>query len=394
MPNLGLTNENFKWLAQQLGCDPEMVMSVAKTECKRDPFDADGFPAILFERHIFYRNAPRDKRDQWHMLYPTICNPQATPAGGYGSYDDQRAKFDQAFGLNPDAAMEACSWGPFQELGANFRDYDFATVGEFVDTMKDGLGGACEIFVKSMKHRGLQGPMQLHQFVTIAMRYNGTSFRRFNYDGQLRDNYNHAEALHIQWAVIAATEPPRKAAPGTDAPVSVPEVDEGSGELITGNEPQAPQDQPAQPTEEQPTVQPQALVGPPADQPVVTVAQISPEKDSKIDQTITRWSARWAAMPAALLAFLGSSVAWVKDAPLHLVETLAISGSLTAGIYFVTKMIVTAFDKARADKLQEQREAQAHELQVLTIQSAMNKNTNTVQIAPAQIANSDTPGTA
>lgn len=207
---LGLTNANFKWIAQQLNCSPEMVISVSKVECKREPFDADGFPAILFERHIFYRKAPVSKRAEWAKAYPQICNPKTTPKGGYGSYAAQRVKFSQAFALDRDAAMKACSWGPFQELGANYADYGFETVGEFVDTMKDGLGGAVDIFIKSIKHRGLDDDMRDLRFSVIARLYNGAGYRKFKYDELLEAAYLEAKRQRIAWNRLTAKAPSRK----------------------------------------------------------------------------------------------------------------------------------------------------------------------------------------
>lgn len=224
MPSLKLSNGNFKWIAEEIGCEPEMVMAVTAVECKREPFDSDGFPAILFERHIFYRKAPAHKRDEWARQYPRICNRYPTPPGGYGSYSAQRGFFSQAFALDRDAAMKACSWGPFQEMGMNYADYGFDTVGEFVDTMKDGLGGACEIFIKSIKHRGIDDDMREHRYSIIARLYNGANYKKFHYDDKIEDEYRQAKRRQIPWDDIVATEPSRK---GNPAPIDtfVEEVD-------------------------------------------------------------------------------------------------------------------------------------------------------------------------
>ena len=147
---LGLTNENFKWIAQQIdkNCEPEMVMAFSRVECKREPFDADGFPAILYERHVAYRNIePKSRAVSLAKQFPLLIARSGYGKGGYGSYAQQRIKFSQAFKIDQNMAMEACSWGPFQELGENWEQYGFNNVGEFVDTMKNGLYGACDIFI-------------------------------------------------------------------------------------------------------------------------------------------------------------------------------------------------------------------------------------------------------
>jgi hypothetical protein len=208
--NLGLKDPHFKWIAERINCEPEMVISFSKVECKRPPFDADGFPAILFERHIFYRNLPREMRAQVARDHPDLCAPKGYGPGGYGTYAQQRGKFNRAFAIHPDAAMEACSWGAFQELGENWHDYGFARVGDFVDAMKNGLRGQCEIFIKSIKHRGLQDEMQRRDFPTLARLYNGAGYRKFNYDGQIHDEYNIARNRRVNWDKVEAAPPPSR----------------------------------------------------------------------------------------------------------------------------------------------------------------------------------------
>lgn len=174
-------------------------MAVSHVEAPKGGFYDDGFPAILFERHKFYKHARRDKRNEWYSLYPTICNPTATPRGGYGSVDKQRVKFSQAFALDPDAAMMACSWGAFQELGENYDDYGFHSVGEFVDKMKSGIEGQLEIFIRSIRHRGLVDELQRKDAAGFARLYNGANYRRFEYDDQIKNAYTIFKAKNIDW---------------------------------------------------------------------------------------------------------------------------------------------------------------------------------------------------
>ena len=106
-----LTDQDYCKAAKRLNCPVASVKTVREVESKGAAFYADGFPIILFERHKFYKHADRARRDEWHREHPTICNPSATPRGGYGTYADQRVKFNLAYSLDPHAAMMACSWG-------------------------------------------------------------------------------------------------------------------------------------------------------------------------------------------------------------------------------------------------------------------------------------------
>lgn len=211
---LGLTNENFKWIADEIGCEPEMVIAVSKVECKREPFDGDGFPAILFEKHVFYRNLePQSLAVEYARKYPDICGRRGYGRGRYGSYDEQRIRFSKAFKLNNQAAMEGCSWGPFQELGENWEGLGFKNVGEMIDTMKNGLYGASVVFIKSIKMRNLNSPMKKRQYALIARRYNGAGYAEFNYDGQIEDQYEIAKKKKIDWDDIEAKPPSQKLKP-------------------------------------------------------------------------------------------------------------------------------------------------------------------------------------
>lgn len=223
---LALTNENYKWIADELGCEPEMVIAVSKVECKREPFDEDGFPAILFEKHVFYRNLePHSLAIQYTRDYPSICGRTGYGKGRYGTYDEQRVRFSKAFALNKQAAMEGCSWGPFQELGENWEELGFKDVGEFVDTMKNGLFGACIIFIKSIKMRGLINAFKTRKYALIARKYNGSGYAKFNYDGQIEDQYLIAKKKDIDWSKIRARPAATKAKPRWIGDFAIKEVD-------------------------------------------------------------------------------------------------------------------------------------------------------------------------
>lgn len=180
-----LTDPDFCRAAQTLKCSPEAIKAVSLVESSGSGFYDDGFPTILFERHIFWKNAPRSIRQQWYEAHPEICNPKATPKGGYGGKDTQRVKFTLAMSLDPDTAMKACSWGMFQELGENYKDCGFDSVGAFVDMMKSGAAGHLEIFVRSIQHRHLADELQREDWDGFAVNYNGSSYRKWKYDDKM-----------------------------------------------------------------------------------------------------------------------------------------------------------------------------------------------------------------
>jgi hypothetical protein len=50
-----LTEAVFLEAAQALGCEPAAVKAVAEVESRGAPFDREGRPTILYERHVFAR---------------------------------------------------------------------------------------------------------------------------------------------------------------------------------------------------------------------------------------------------------------------------------------------------------------------------------------------------
>lgn len=193
---------HFKTVANLLGCRPEVIMAIYAVETPREPFDSSGFPSILYERHVFYRNAPKAMRSKWMSEYPTLCNSATTTKGGYGSYAMQRSKFSRAFTLDKRAAMMACSWGAFQELGENYEGLGFDTVDEFVDQMKSGIEGQLDILVRSLKMRKLSQALKSLDWQTIAKKYNGIAYKKWGYDTQLATEYSAAVKAQIDWSSI------------------------------------------------------------------------------------------------------------------------------------------------------------------------------------------------
>lgn len=192
-----LTEKDYQKAADRLGVEPAIIRAFAEVESKGAGFFGDK-PTILFERHIFYRSAPLKKRDLWMKTHPHLCHKRPFPKGGYGKLKDQYKKLDEAVALDWRAAHMACSWGTFQELGANYADYGFKDVGEFVEMMSSGVDGQLEIFVRSIEKRGLVKWMKKPSLVNcakIARNYNGPSYAKFGYDRKIWDAYlKHSKA--------------------------------------------------------------------------------------------------------------------------------------------------------------------------------------------------------
>lgn len=363
-----LTETDFIRAAERLRCEVPAIKAVAQVESRGAGFYGDGFPVILFERHIFRR----ETKGKYTRTHPHLSGP----AGNYGpAGKNQRVKFSQAFALDADAAMKSCSWGKFQIMGFNHKICGFATVDAFVDAMKQDEGKHLDAFVAFVISQRLDRPLREKAWTDFARGYNGKGYAKNKYDTKMAAAYrkfvNEAieEPSSINSAVASLSSEhkgetslnPQEAA---NAPPIVPPMGDAPPSLVA------------------------------VQTPVVEVEQVKPEQEDTIDKTISKWSARFVAVPAAALSFLGGVWSWLTSSDVRITITLIVAGSTVAALYFGIRMIMNSRDKARQDKLQAEREQRAHELQIMTLQSAMNKDLNTVRIVPQPIANSDNPANA
>jgi hypothetical protein len=200
-----LTNNDFCKAAKRLKCEVASIKAFGEVESKRAAFDKNGFPTILFERHKFYKYATN--RKEWAKSDPDICNPVA---GGYGSYASQKPKFDRAFKLDPHAAMMACSWGMFQVMGFNWKELGYKSVDDFVDQMKSGEAAHLDSFVRYILVNHLDDELRARDWNTLALRYNGSDYRKNNYHVKLPAAYKKFAKENIDCSTSAAgpeTEP-------------------------------------------------------------------------------------------------------------------------------------------------------------------------------------------
>jgi hypothetical protein len=179
-----LTEQDFINASKTSKLSVAEIKTVSEVESRGKAFYADGFPVILFERHKFSKFT-KGKFDKSH---PEISNPKA---GGYGAAgDNQRRKFNIAFGLNAEAAMMSCSWGRFQIMGFNFAMCGFLSVGAFVDAMKESEVRQLDLFLEYVRAAGLKDELQRHDWVNFARLYNGADYKKNNYDVKLKNAYD------------------------------------------------------------------------------------------------------------------------------------------------------------------------------------------------------------
>jgi hypothetical protein len=204
-PARGLSEADYADAAQSLGVEIAVIKAVAEVESPRGPFDSQGRPEILFERHYFHR-LTAGEHDAAH---PDISS---STAGGYGKFSAQYPKLQRAYELNPDAALRSASWGRFQIMGNNYEAAGFTSVVPFVRAMTKSELEHLNAFVHFVKSDPAQvSALQKKDWAGFAVRYNGKAYKKNNYDVKL-------EAAYEKFAAAAAA-PGGTAGSGSASPI-------------------------------------------------------------------------------------------------------------------------------------------------------------------------------
>lgn len=186
-----LIESDFHAAAKLLKCDVAAINAVAEVESSGKGFLSDGRVKILFEGHWFYKYT----KGIYAASHPTICYPKwtkkfyATGANGdiRGAGELQRLR--EAIALNRTAALLSASYGKFQIMGFNYAICGFVTVDDFYKAMKISEGEHLNAFCKYVKHNSLDDEMRNHKWAEFALRYNGTDYKKNQYDTKLANAY-------------------------------------------------------------------------------------------------------------------------------------------------------------------------------------------------------------
>lgn len=181
----GLSEAAYLDMARRLECEVAAIKAVVETELEiLKPFDAQGRPRILFERHKFHKHT----NGRYDASHPDISNPRW---GGHGKLSEQYPKLERAIRLDRNAALKSASWGAFQILGENHAAAGHATVDAFVAAMRSGVNAQAEAFVAFVKaNRRMLTALRQRNWAVFARLYNGPAYADHNYDGRMRKNYH------------------------------------------------------------------------------------------------------------------------------------------------------------------------------------------------------------
>lgn len=182
---------DFEQAAKSLDVEVAAIKAVHEVESGgRSGFLKDGRPVILFEGHIFWSELkkrgvdPEKYSDEYSDVLFQKWN-KASYIGGIAEYD----RLGKASKIHNDAALCSASWGMFQIMGFNHKLCEFATIQDYVESIKQSANNHLISFVKFIKNTRLDKPLRELDWKTFAKRYNGPGYEQNKYDKKLEAAY-------------------------------------------------------------------------------------------------------------------------------------------------------------------------------------------------------------
>jgi hypothetical protein len=179
-----LNDQDFRSVAQSIGCEVAAARAVAEVEASGSGFQTDGRPKILFEAHWFSDfTGGRFDRTNGDISSP-VWNRNLY-VGGAGEWD----RLYRAVNLNREAAMKSASWGLGQIMGFNHEASGYRDVEAFVRDMHESEGRQLAAMFNFIKSNRLDRFLINKDWAGFALRYNGESYRVNRYDEKLAEAY-------------------------------------------------------------------------------------------------------------------------------------------------------------------------------------------------------------
>ena len=177
---LDITEDQFKKMALELGCEVAAIKAITYTETGGSSFFGNGLPKILFEKHKFYGFTAPAKGAHPYSKYPDICYPKA---GGYGPDGiHQYERLLKAAKLDKNAALKSCSWGAFQVLAEYFSSCGYASAEELANDCMSSVESHVKLFITFMKKEKPHAIKALKEkkWEDFTYAYNGKNWKEQN----------------------------------------------------------------------------------------------------------------------------------------------------------------------------------------------------------------------
>jgi hypothetical protein len=155
-----LTTNDYQKAAQRLGCEVAAIKAVAEVESSGNGFYANGTVKSKYEAHIFKRLTGKTA-----------------------------SSYQQAYGINAKAAMEATSWGKFQIMGFNATKIGYSSASSMVAAFEKNEQNQLQGFVQFIEWKKLQNALKNRDWQSFAYSYNGADYAKYGYHTKMAQAY-------------------------------------------------------------------------------------------------------------------------------------------------------------------------------------------------------------
>lgn len=183
----------YAGVAAKLGVDEAAVRAVAEVESSGEPLwliAGECKPPIRLEAHWFGKLTGYRFND----THPGISCRKWTSALAARTREGAWRQFEEAAALDPEAAIQASSWGAFQIMGFHYGALGFATPQAFADAMQTP-DGQLDVFARFIEvNPPILDALRRCDWTAFALHYNGPG-QVDSYAGRLARAYQvHQEA--------------------------------------------------------------------------------------------------------------------------------------------------------------------------------------------------------
>jgi hypothetical protein len=173
-----LTDNQIAELAEKNGYAYAALRAIIEVESGGIGFSlVTGKIIIQFEPLWFKRE---------HQDWKNITAGHTWENNGVSDQAHEWQAFNDAYGIDQDAAMKATSIGMMQVMGFHYKELGFETVGDMWQYAKQSEANQVDIairFIQSIPN--LDKALKNKDWPTVAFYYNGSGYKKFNYAHRL-----------------------------------------------------------------------------------------------------------------------------------------------------------------------------------------------------------------
>ncbi|MEO1702766.1 MAG: N-acetylmuramidase domain-containing protein [Pseudomonadota bacterium] len=184
------TKDEIVQVAQARGIEPAALLAVCEVESGGRAFaivEHRREPLIRFEGHYFDRLLSGVAREKARTL--GLASPRAGAVKNPRSQAGRWALLDRARSIDDAAALQSCSWGIGQVMGAHWKTLGFSSPQALVREARSGVSGQVTLMVRFVERNELLPFLKNRDWAGFARRYNGPAYRKNRYDEKMAAAY-------------------------------------------------------------------------------------------------------------------------------------------------------------------------------------------------------------